>query len=101
MFTHIAFAQKNISDICFINGQFISCDKVAQNAKALVGLGALGMFFGLVSIFAVVFWIMMLFHAILNPIKYKILWILALFVFNIFGALAYYFSVKRVFNKTN
>lgn len=46
-------------------------------------------------IFAIVFWIKMLIHAITTDIKDKALWILILLVGQLLGAIAYYFVVAK------
>ncbi len=45
--------------------------------------------------FCCIFWWMMFVHALSNPISYKIVWILVIFIFSILGAIAYYFIVNR------
>jgi hypothetical protein len=66
------------------------------------GFGILGLFFGLVvfavSIFALVFWILMLVDCVKRKFKddtEKIIWILVLVFTGIIGALIYYFIVKN------
>jgi tetrahydromethanopterin S-methyltransferase subunit G len=81
-------------------------DKVEINYEDAGGLGGLvgvAIFFGLliagICIAALVFWILMLIHAISKPIKSKALWILIILLFGILGAIVYYFAVKRDFDK--
>jgi hypothetical protein len=68
----------------------------------MVGLGAVGIFFGLIlaaiGIFAFVFWILMLIDCIKRKFKNdteKVIWILVLIFVHIIGALIYYFVVKK------
>jgi hypothetical protein len=68
----------------------------------MLGFGILGLFFGLavfaVSIFALVFWILMLVDCVKRKFKEeseKIIWILVLVFTGIIGALIYYFIVKN------
>lgn len=56
------------------------------------GAGAIFVIFGLILL---AFWIWMLVHAIKHDIDYKPVWILVLWFLNIFGAIIYYFAVKR------
>lgn len=66
-----------------------------MNARDLVqglGTGVLAIFF----IISFVFWISMLVHALSNPIKDKLVWVLILiFLAPIIGPLLYYFIVKN------
>lgn len=64
----------------------------------VVGIG-LVLFVAFLSIACLVFWIVMLIHAISKPIKSKALWILILLLFGILGAIVYYFAVKRGFKE--
>lgn len=67
-------------------------------AGGLLAVGA-GMVILLIlfAIFCLVFWIMMLVHAISKPIKSKALWIIILLLFGFIGAVVYYFAIKRHF----
>jgi len=65
------------------------------------GFGILGLFFGLavfaISIFALVFWILMLVDCAKRKFKQEseqIVWILVIALTGIIGALIYYFVVK-------
>ncbi len=49
----------------------------------------------LITIAFFVFWIWMLVHAIKSDIDYKPVWILVLWFLHFFGAIIYYFAVKR------
>ena len=68
----------------------------------MFGLGIIGVLFGLIfvgiSIFAFVFWILMLIDCIKRKFKddtEKIIWILVIIFTGIIGALIYYFIVKN------
>jgi len=68
----------------------------------LISMGILWVFFGLltfgISIFAFVFWILMLIDCIKRKFKEeseKIVWILVIIFAGIIGALIYYFIVKH------
>jgi pilus assembly protein TadC len=66
----------------------------------IIGFGLFFLFLFLaISVFCLVFWILMLVHAISKPIKQKAVWILIILLFGIIGALVYYFAVKRDFDK--
>ena len=58
----------------------------------VVGAGLVFLIFGLILL---AFWVWMLVHAIKHDIDYKPVWILVLWFLNIFGAIIYYFAVKR------
>lgn len=81
-------------------------DKVEINYKDAGGLGGLvgvAIFFGLliagICVASLIFWIVMLVHAISKPIESKALWILIILLTGIIGAIVYYFAVKRDFDK--
>jgi len=74
-----------------------------EDSGGLSGFLALGVFLILFIVFivfaSIIFWILMLIHAITKPIKTKAVWILILLLFGIIGAIIYYFTVKREFDK--
>ncbi len=74
-----------------------------EDSGGLSGFLALGVFLILFIVFivfaSIIFWILMLIHAITKPIKTKAVWILILLLFGIIGAIIYYFTVKREFVK--
>lgn len=74
-----------------------------EDSGGLSGFLALGVFLILFIVFiffaSLIFWILMLVHAISKPIKSKAVWILILLIFGIIGAIIYYFAVKREFVK--
>jgi hypothetical protein len=105
-----------------INIEFNNFDKLGEEAKEIseefdgkniqinysgegeigniLGFGLFFLFLFLaISIFCLVFWILMLVHAISKPINQKAIWILILLLFGIIGALVYYFAVKKDFDK--
>lgn len=67
-------------------------NKFPAFAGAFVGLSLI---FSLVAISLLAFWVWMMVHAIRHDIDYKPVWILVLWFANIFGAVIYYFAVKR------
>ncbi|MCX6764482.1 MAG: PLD nuclease N-terminal domain-containing protein [Candidatus Nealsonbacteria bacterium] len=93
-----------IKETCTVNGKEVSCDEMnsflSDGAKGFLALG-LGFFIvsltvGLISF---IFWLMMLIHAIKKPIESKPVWIILMIFTGIFGAIIYYFAVKRGFDK--
>lgn len=85
---------------CTVNGREVPCEEALQTIKTAAGLG-IGIFLVIlvVIILAAIFWLMMLIHAIRNPIKSKAVWMLLLLLTGIIGAIVYYFAVKRKLNK--
>lgn len=86
--------------VCTVNGKPVDCDTLWDKMKGYVGgavaiIAVLG-FFWLISL---VFWVVMLIHAIRNDIENKVVWIVVMVIFGIFGALVYYFAEARPFNK--
>lgn len=67
-------------------------NKFPAFAGAFVGLSLI---FALLVISLLAFWVWMMVHAIKHDIDYKPVWILVLWFANIFGAVIYYFAVKR------
>ena len=61
----------------------------------LAGFAGLGIVVAILGLLLLAFWIWMLVHAIRHDIDYKPVWILVLWFLNIFGAIIYYFAVKR------
>jgi len=64
----------------------------------LIQIGII-IFSSAIGIFSLVIWLVNLVHAIRNPINNKALWVIVMLVFGVFGAIVYYFAVKRPFNK--
>ncbi len=60
-------------------------------------VAGLGTIFTIILLALVAFWVWMLVHAIRKDIDYKPVWILVLWFLNIFGAIIYYFAVKRTY----
>lgn len=85
--------------VCKLNGEVVACGELAGAAKgfAIVAI-ALPIIFGVISVLLFIFWIMMLVHAIKNPIENKPLWIIIILLGNGIGAIVYYFVVKRQFS---
>ena len=72
----------------------------AEAGGILAGLGIFFVVFLVIGLLSLVFWIMMLVHAIKNDIPDKNMWIIILVVslvvgLGLVGALVYYFAVKR------
>ena len=86
---------------CTVNGREVPCEEAWQTVKTAAGVG-IGIFLAIVIvlILAAIFWVIMLVHAIRNPIKSKAVWVLILLLTGIIGAVVYYFAVKRKFNKS-
>ncbi len=84
---------------CTVNGQPVPCDKIFGTAGTFLGIGfALLVLFAVIGVLAFIFWLIMLIHAISKPIHDKALWIIILLLFNLIGAIVYYFAVKRHFS---
>ncbi|MEK7074877.1 MAG: PLDc N-terminal domain-containing protein [Patescibacteria group bacterium] len=94
--SYIAFAQAT----CTVNGKQVPCEQAFQTLKTWAGLG-----FGAIIAFIVllvlgfIFWLMMLIHASTKPIENRGMWVVILLFTSIIGAVAYYFAVKRKFNR--
>lgn len=86
---------------CTVNGKDVPCDEAAKQLGGFFG-AAIGIFIAwiVIVIAASVFWLMMLIHAASHPIENKALWVVVIVVFNLVGALVYYFAVKRPFTKS-
>ena len=69
--------------------------------KSLLGflpwVAGFGVVFIILGLLLFAFWIWMLVHAIRKDIDYKPVWILVLWFLNIFGAIIYYFAIKRTY----
>ena len=94
--SYVALAQAT----CTVNGKEVPCEQAFQTLKTWAGLGfgAIIAFFVLL-VLGLIFWIMMLVHASTKPIENRGMWIIILLFTSIIGATAYYFSVKRKFNR--
>ena len=94
--SYIAFAQAT----CMVNGKEVPCEQAFQTLKTWAGLG-----FGAIIAFIVllvlgfIFWLMMLIHAATKPIENRGMWVVILLFTSMIGAVAYYFAVKRKFNR--
>ncbi len=82
--------------VCKINGEVVPCEKLWESFKwfAEIGIGLVAVFF-IVGILFFILWLLMLIHAIKNPIEHKPVWVLVLLLTGILGAIVYYFAVKR------
>lgn len=90
----------SLSSDCIVNGVKVPCDQVFEKLKTGLGfgLGIITLFF-VVGILFFIFWVMMLVHAIKNPIENKVLWLLLILLTGVIGAIVYYFAVKRGFKQ--
>ena len=85
---------------CTVDGRQVPCEELAESAKSFFAWGIGGfLFIFTLIILATVFWIMMIVHAAKHPINNKGIWIVVMIFTGIFGALIYYFVVKRKFNQ--
>ncbi len=83
---------------CMLNGKEVPCGELGKTVSGFLGVGfaVIGALV-ILGVVALVFWIMMLVHAISKPIDQKPLWIIVLLLFGIVGAIIYYFAVKKNF----
>lgn len=65
----------------------------------VAGFLGLGIVFSLIAVLAVLFWLWMLVHAATHDIKHKPVWLLVIWFMHIFGAVIYFFVVKRKLDK--
>lgn len=79
---------------CTLNGETIPCDQMPAWFWGVM----IGMF--VFVAFAGVFTLWMLIDVIRNQHEKKFMWIAILFFFTFFGAIVYYFSVKRHRNES-
>lgn len=84
---------------CTVNGQEVDCAELGNQVKGFLGWG-IGIFilFAALGIWATVFWIMMIVHAVKHNVENKAMWIILMVFTGIVGALIYYFVVKRKFS---
>ena len=86
---------------CTVNGRTTDCSSV-KNTFLGVFVVLMVMFFAfiaVIAIFSFVVWIIMLVHAITNPIDDKALWIVLMIIVGSLVSFVYYFAVKRPFDK--
>jgi len=85
---------------CELNGEPIACEELTKQFGGLfAGLGVLMIVIPIIALIGFIFWLMMVIHAASNPIENKALWIIVLIFTGVFGAIIYYFAVKRKFSK--
>lgn len=92
---------------CSINGKEVDCAEMGGKVKEVLGAVPLGnilaSFVGLavvvLAVLLVIFWTMMLVHAINSKIENKLIWILAIVFTGLVGAGLYYFIVKRKYQE--
>src|SRR3989344_57648 len=85
---------------CTVNGQEVDCAELGNQVKGFLGWG-IGIFLvvAVLGIWATVFWIIMIVHAVQHDVENKAMWIILMVFTGIVGALVYYFVVKRKFTK--
>lgn len=88
----------HMSGKCEVNGKEVDCDKILEQAGGLLKMGL----WILIAVWTVgllytIFWILMLVHALTQPIPSKVLWLLIIFFIPVIGPIVYYFAVKRTF----
>lgn len=98
--SHIAFALQR----CMVDGEEVPCDETTTQAvtktTTILSWGLVLIIVGaIIIIWMIVFWIMMLVHAIKHEKENKAIWVIVMVITSFFGALAYYFIVKRKLDK--
>lgn len=84
---------------CTVNGQEVPCDELGKQIGGFLGWGIGGLLVTFVFVvWATVFWIMMIVHAATHNVENKAMWVILMVFTGIFGALVYYFVVKRKFS---
>lgn len=85
---------------CQLNGKLIPCGALVEKAGFLakMGLWVMGGL-ALVGLLVMIFWIMMLVHVSTHPIEHKAIWILGMVFLTVFVSIAYYFAVKRPYDR--
>jgi Phospholipase_D-nuclease N-terminal len=69
---------------------------MAETAGFWLKMGLWGfLIFGVLFLVGGIFWLMMLIHALSNPIPNKIMWVAVIFFISLVGAIIYYFVIKR------
>jgi hypothetical protein len=94
---------------CIVNGTEVSCATMDPNMIFQVHVGAslyemnpfIALSIMMLWVILIIFWILMLVHAIVNPIPYKVLWVILIIFTGILGALIYYFAIKLGFDQQN
>lgn len=87
---------------CSLDGEEIPCDVMGEAAKWIFGAGLIAVVISLIFFLAgTVLWISMIAHASSRPIENKKFWIAFIILFGAIGAVIYYFTVKRKFDKNN
>lgn len=81
---------------CTLNGKNVDCAEMTKTAKSWFNTGLWTLlFFGILFLIGGIFWLVMLIHALSNPIPNKILWVAVIFFVSFIGAVIYYFVIKR------
>ncbi len=81
---------------CKLNWQEVNCAQMAEAAKSWLSIGLWGfLIFWVLFLLGGIFWLVMLIHAISNPIPNKAVWIIVIFFGSLFGAIIYYFVIKK------
>lgn len=90
------------SATCIVNNKEVPCEGVTSSVGVFLGWG-LGMIllFLVIGVWATVFWLLMIIHAIRHNIQDKAVWMILMVFTGIVGAIIYYFAVKRKFNQSS
>lgn len=98
----MSFVSQVVSAVatCEVNGREVPCDQLGETVKGFFGWG-IGIFliFFAFGIWAMVFWIMMIVHAVKHDIENKAMWIIIMVFTGFVGAIVYYFVIKKEFDK--
>lgn len=97
---NLQYALAQTTTGCELNGEPIPCEELTKQFGGLfAGLGVMMIVIPIIALVGFIFWLMMVIHAASNPIENKALWIIVLIFTGVFGAIIYYFAVKRHFGK--
>jgi hypothetical protein len=83
---------------CKVNGQPVDCAELGNTMKGFLGWGiGIMIVIAALALLSLLFWILMLIHALTHDIKDKGMWVILIVFTGLIGALIYYFVVKRNF----
>lgn len=90
----------SISTTCTLNGKNVDCNEMAGELKSWFQASIWTLlFFGIIVFVAGIFWLLMLMHALSNPIPNKVVWVLLIFLMPFVWAIVYYFVIKRSYTR--
>jgi len=96
----------SVDSNCHINGEPVPCDEIFGDWGWAIGAGFIVFLLGFVviTIAVLIFWLLMLIHSIRHPVPNQQTWIIIHIVALLIGlalisAIAYYFAVKRPYDK--